>query len=108
VPKELGALQHVSINEANKLVAKPALLLRRPVPACIAKHQTSAKFDGTDQEEVNPKLATIFHKFRDKPGKSRFNAALTLYTRLLPLLFCQQPITLLLVYNQSSRPCYWA
>jgi hypothetical protein len=48
VPKELGALRHVSINNANKLVAKPTLLLQRPAPGHIAKCQTCAKFNGTD------------------------------------------------------------
>ncbi len=37
VPKEPGALQHVSIDDANKLVTKPALLLQRPAPAHVAE-----------------------------------------------------------------------
>jgi hypothetical protein len=69
VPKEPGALQHVSIKEANELVAKPALFLQRPAPAHIAEHQTSTEFNRTDQAELNPKLAAIFRKFWDKPGK---------------------------------------
>jgi hypothetical protein len=108
VPKEPGALGHVSIDSAYKLVAKPTLLLQRTVPARVAKHRTSAKFDGTDQEEANPELAAIFHKFWGKPGKPRFNAALVLHVRLLLLLFYQRPLTPLLVYNQSLRPFYWA
>jgi hypothetical protein len=48
VPKVPGALQKVSIKDANELVVEPALLLQRPVPMCIAERQTSTKFDGTD------------------------------------------------------------
>jgi hypothetical protein len=44
-PKEPGALQHILIENANELVAKPALLIQRPAPARIAVRQTSAKFD---------------------------------------------------------------
>ncbi len=75
VPKEPGALQHVSIDDAYKLVAKPTLLLQRPVPESFSKRRTSAKFNRTDWEEANPKLAAVFRKFRDKPGKPWFNAA---------------------------------
>jgi hypothetical protein len=63
VPKELQALQHISIVDADELVAKSALLIRRPVPVGVAEHQTSAEFDGVDCEEVNPKLAAVFREF---------------------------------------------
>jgi hypothetical protein len=38
------------------------------------ERQTSAKFNGIDCEEVNPELATIFHKF----GMNRVNRDSTL------------------------------
>ncbi len=89
VPKEPGALQHILIEDANELVAEPALLLQRLVPARVAMRRTSAELDRTDQEEVNPELAAVFRKFHDKLGK-------------------QRPLTPPLVYNQSLRPCYLA
>jgi hypothetical protein len=107
VPKEPQAPRHISINDADKLVAEPTLFIHRPAPARIAVCQTSTKFDEIDCEEVNPKLAAVFHEFWDKPGKPRINAALALHACLLPL-FCQCPIMLPLVYNQSLRPCYQA
>jgi hypothetical protein len=67
VPKEPGALRHVLIEDFNKLVAEPALLLQSPAPARITEHQTSAKFDGPDQEEVNPELSAVFREICDKP-----------------------------------------
>jgi hypothetical protein len=107
VPKEPQALRRVSINDTDKLIAEPALLIHRPAPACVAIHQTSAKFDGINHEEVNPKLAAVFCEFWDEPGEPRFNAVLALYAHLLPL-FCQHPLTPPLVYDQSTRPCYQA
>jgi hypothetical protein len=108
VSKEPGALQHVSVDNAYKLVAEPALLLQRLAAVRFAECCYSAKFDGTDREEVNPELAAIFREFWDKPGKPQFNAALALHARLLPLSFYQRPLMPLLVYDQSLRPCYWA
>jgi hypothetical protein len=54
VPEELGALQHVLIEDANKLIAEPALLLQRPAPVRVAMRRTSVELNGTNQEEVNP------------------------------------------------------
>jgi hypothetical protein len=48
VSKEPGALQHISIDNAYELIAKPALLLQRPVPVRFTERRTSAKFEGTD------------------------------------------------------------
>jgi hypothetical protein len=36
VPKEPQAPQHILIDNADKLVAKPALLIRRPAPVRVA------------------------------------------------------------------------
>ncbi len=63
VPKEPQALQHILIDDADELIAKPALLIHKPVPARVAVCQTSAEFDGIDCEKVNPKLAAIFCNF---------------------------------------------
>ncbi len=60
VHKKPRALQHISINDVDEFVAKPALLIHRPVPARVAVCQTSVKFDGIHREEVNPKLADVF------------------------------------------------
>ncbi len=108
VPEEPGAQRHVSIIDADKLVAKPALLIHRPAPAHVAKRQISVEFNGTDCEEVNPELAPIFREFQNEPGKLQFNAALATHARLSPLSFCQRLLTPPLVYDQSSRPCYQA
>ncbi len=48
VPQEPGALQHISIDGAYKLVAEPALLLQRPAPAHFPERRTSAEFNGTN------------------------------------------------------------
>jgi hypothetical protein len=68
VLEEPQALRHVLIDNVDKLVAKPTLLIPRLVPACVAVRQTSAKFNRIDCEEVNPELAAVFRKFWDEPA----------------------------------------
>jgi hypothetical protein len=49
------------INNKYELVNELALLCRGPTPSCAAEQQISIKFNGTEQEGVNPELARLYH-----------------------------------------------
>jgi hypothetical protein len=97
------------INDKYKLVDKPALLRQGPAPVRAAKQGTSIKFNGTEQEGVNPELACLYRTWQLKEVLPQFDVDFAVDACFSPLVHFEGPRTplppLLVANKPFSRLC---